>query len=185
MTGSRRPNRGSLAAEDNRAALIAAARTVFASQGYDAPLSLIARTAGVGQGPLYRHFPDREAIALAVFAENVAAVETLAADPGSTLDEVLTILVDQLTESIGLFVIVNPDSVRDTRLGELNRRLRDLLADKLRSPDLRGRFRDDLTAADLLTGLGMLAALLAKTTESDRPAAAATGWRILSRGLWT
>ncbi|MFB9629003.1 TetR/AcrR family transcriptional regulator [Nonomuraea helvata] len=52
-------NRGPGAAVRNRAALIAAAREVFAAAGYDAPLSMVARVAGVGQGSLYRHFPDR------------------------------------------------------------------------------------------------------------------------------
>ena len=33
--------------------------------------SAVAKRAGVGQGSLYRHFPDRTALAAAVFEENV------------------------------------------------------------------------------------------------------------------
>ncbi|MEV6041596.1 helix-turn-helix domain-containing protein [Nonomuraea sp. NPDC052116] len=43
-----------------------------ATVGYDAPLSLVARTAGVGQGGLYRHFPDRLGLVLAVFNDGAA-----------------------------------------------------------------------------------------------------------------
>ena len=56
-------NRGPSAGPENRRALIAAARAVFAESGYSAPLSAVARRAGVGQGSLYRHFPDRVALA--------------------------------------------------------------------------------------------------------------------------
>ena len=49
------------------------------------PLSAIAREAGVGQGVLYRHFPTRIDLALAVFEENFAELESLATDarPGA------------------------------------------------------------------------------------------------------
>jgi AcrR family transcriptional regulator len=52
----RRPRRD---AQLNRAALVEAARDVFAERGLDAPLEQIARQAGVGIGTLYRHFPTR------------------------------------------------------------------------------------------------------------------------------
>lgn len=80
-TESARVNRGPAAADDNRRALLGAARRVFAERGYRVPLSAIAREAGVGQGVLYRHFPNRLDLAFAVFEENFAALETVAADP--------------------------------------------------------------------------------------------------------
>lgn len=72
-------NRGPAAAPANRAAILAAARQVFADQGYRAPLSAIAKAAGVGQGVLYRHFPDRLSLAYEVFADNFAELERVAA----------------------------------------------------------------------------------------------------------
>lgn len=63
----RRSNRGPAAAAENRAALLAAAKRLFAERGYEVPLSAIAREAGVGQGVLYRHFPTRLDLAFAVF----------------------------------------------------------------------------------------------------------------------
>jgi AcrR family transcriptional regulator len=43
----------------NRGTLIAAAQSVLAAEGLDAPLDRIATAAGVGIATLYRHFPSR------------------------------------------------------------------------------------------------------------------------------
>lgn len=69
----------------NRAAIVEAARQVFAEQGLDAPLDEIAQRAGTGNATLYRRFPTREDLVSAVFAErmaeHLAAVEAGLADP--------------------------------------------------------------------------------------------------------
>lgn len=56
----------------NRAAIVEAARAVFAEQGLDAPLDEIARRAGTGNATLYRRFPTRGDLIAAVFAESLA-----------------------------------------------------------------------------------------------------------------
>jgi AcrR family transcriptional regulator len=56
-------------ARRNRMRLLEAAREVMREQGLDASLGEIARRAGVGNATLYRHFPTREALCEAVFAE--------------------------------------------------------------------------------------------------------------------
>lgn len=75
---SSKSNRGPAAAAQNRAALIEAARGLFAERGYEVPLSAIARAAGVGQGVLYRHFPTRADLVVAVFTDNIAELRRLA-----------------------------------------------------------------------------------------------------------
>ncbi|MEV6924814.1 helix-turn-helix domain-containing protein [Dactylosporangium sp. NPDC051485] len=60
-------------AQRNRAALLDAARTVFAEEGLDAPLEGIARRAGLAIGTLYRHFPTRMDLVGAVMAEKKRA----------------------------------------------------------------------------------------------------------------
>ena len=59
----------------NRERIIETAREVFREQGYDAPLDLIAKRAGVGAGTLYRHFATREELLDAIMASRVARVE--------------------------------------------------------------------------------------------------------------
>lgn len=49
-------------ARDNRERLLEAAGELIAERGLDVPLYLVARRAGVGNGTLHRHFPDREAL---------------------------------------------------------------------------------------------------------------------------
>ena len=60
-------------AEQNRARILAAAVTALAESS-DATMNSIARRAGVGQGTMYRHFPNRETLLLAVYRQDVQAV---------------------------------------------------------------------------------------------------------------
>src|SRR5579864_4009146 len=56
----------------NRAAILAVARDVFAEQGLEAPLEVIAARAGVGIATLYRRFPTREKLVAAALVEKIA-----------------------------------------------------------------------------------------------------------------
>ncbi|MCC3275673.1 MULTISPECIES: TetR/AcrR family transcriptional regulator [unclassified Arthrobacter] len=58
-------------ARRNRDALIAAARHVFDAGDVELRFDDFARLAGVGTGTLYRHFPTREALAEAVYQEEI------------------------------------------------------------------------------------------------------------------
>jgi AcrR family transcriptional regulator len=54
----------------NRQRILAAAREALALSG-DASMQSIARRVGIGQGTMYRHFPTREALVLAVHRNDV------------------------------------------------------------------------------------------------------------------
>jgi AcrR family transcriptional regulator len=62
----------------NRDRVLEAAKTVFSAGGPDASLEAVARTAGVGIGTLYRHFPTREALFEAVYRREVQQLADLA-----------------------------------------------------------------------------------------------------------
>jgi AcrR family transcriptional regulator len=64
-----RPQRAD--ARRNRERLLEAASVAFGERGTDASLEEIARSAGVGIGTLYRHFPTRDALMAEVFRRNV------------------------------------------------------------------------------------------------------------------
>lgn len=69
------PPRGRQAeGQRNRERLLSAAREVFAERGVGASLNDIARQAGIGNATLYRHFPSRRELIVAVYAEEVAAL---------------------------------------------------------------------------------------------------------------
>jgi AcrR family transcriptional regulator len=57
-------------ARENRERILRVAHDVFAESG-DASLNSIAKKAGVGPGTLYRHFPTRAALILAVYQSDV------------------------------------------------------------------------------------------------------------------
>src|ERR1700744_6794182 len=53
--------------------ILDAAMEVFAKSGVDAPVREIAEKAGVGLGTVYRHFPERSDLIVAVFQTQVDA----------------------------------------------------------------------------------------------------------------
>src|SRR5207244_3919120 len=55
----------------NRKQLLEVATRVFAAADAEPSLREIARAAGVGIATLYRHFPNREALVAAVYADQV------------------------------------------------------------------------------------------------------------------
>ncbi|WP_163506147.1 TetR/AcrR family transcriptional regulator [Fodinicola acaciae] len=59
-------------ARRNYESLLASAKEIFAEYGPDAPLDDIARHAGLGNATLYRHFPTRRDLLVAVYAGEVA-----------------------------------------------------------------------------------------------------------------
>ena len=72
-------------AAHNRARILEAARELFAERGIDAPMTAIARRAGVGAATLFRRFPDRTSLITEVFATQITHCESVldeaAADP--------------------------------------------------------------------------------------------------------
>lgn len=152
----RASNRGPAAAAANREAILTSARELLAEQGFQVPLSAIARRAGVGQGVLYRHFPTRLDLAYAVFEENFQELENLAAgadgDPFGRLWQRLLALTIESTAFIEMVVVARHEIPDD--LG--NQRLEAILADPLASAQAEGRVDASWTIADLVLILTML-----------------------------
>lgn len=62
----------------NRERVLAAAKAVFSAGGPEASLEAVAKTAGVGIGTLYRHFPTRQDLFEAVYRREVQQLVELA-----------------------------------------------------------------------------------------------------------
>lgn len=183
MQAPRRANRGPSAAADNRRALVAAAVEVFGEQGIDAPLSTVAKAAGVGQGSLYRHFPDRMSLALAAFEDNVTAFESLAAIDGTTLDDLLALITEQTITSVAFVEIVTAGSSDDDRLERVTARVSAALDRAVRDAHRHGTLSAYTSTADVLLAIGMVAAYLAKVRPDRRRATAAACWSLMRIGL--
>ncbi|WP_017572054.1 TetR/AcrR family transcriptional regulator [Nocardiopsis halotolerans] len=96
-------------ARRNQRKLLDAAAAVFVTSGVDAPIREIAAEAGVGMGTIYRHFPTRADLVVAVYRHQVEACAeagpTLLAgadSPFSALRQWVDLFVDFLVTKHGL-----------------------------------------------------------------------------------
>ncbi|MFF0700036.1 TetR/AcrR family transcriptional regulator [Streptomyces tendae] len=180
VPGEQRPaNEGRKAAARNRAALVAAARDVYSEYGLDAPLSAIARRAGVGQGVLYRHFPDREAVASAVLEENVRQIEEAAAAEDADLPRILGVLTWHLTESAAFIGLLHADEADGpSSVPPYAQALSERVERALRAhlPDgHRLAAADD----DLMIAVAMVSGAVTGPTREQRERRARAAWRLL------
>lgn len=171
-TSTSRPNRGRAAGPENRRALIAAAREIYATEGPSAPFSAIAKRAGVGQGSLYRHFPDRIAMAVAVFEDNIAELDAQLAGADAGVADLLERVADQAMASTALIGLVTSD-LDDPRVAPLGERFQRVVARLVENDRAAGRIGGHIDDADVAMAVGMLASELAHTPEPDRPRTAA------------
>lgn len=177
MTSQTKANRGPSAGPENRRALLAAAREVFAADGFSAPLSAIARRAGVGQGSLYRHFPDRTSLAIAIFDENVTVLEGVVDRPESTLDDLLDRVIEQALASTALIDLVTDDR-HDPRAVHLNDRLDAIVSRLLVREQAAGRIGSHVSTADVVLAVSMLTGVLARSDADERSDVARRAWGL-------
>lgn len=144
-------------ASRNTARLLAAARELMTDAGTDVALDEIARRAGVGNATLYRHFPTRADLLVAVYSDEVAdlcrcAEELRAAQqPLDALFAWLDRFVVHTTTKrpLALAATEGTDDRRTPLFAEWHASIT-AVADKLvgrAAPSLR----PDLSAADVLT----------------------------------
>ena len=156
MTQTERPLRADAAR--NRARVLEVAVEAFAAEGLSVPIDEIARRAGVGAGTVYRHFPAKEDLVLAVIADQMqriidggyALLE--AGKPGEALFTFLRAAVEWSATNRGLVdTLAGSDiEVKDEA------QFKDLLGELLRAAHDAGTVRKDIGAADvkaLMVGL--------------------------------
>jgi AcrR family transcriptional regulator len=73
-------------ARRNRAAVLVAAKQLFADQGLDAQMPDVARAANVGVGTVYRHFPTKDHLIAALVGERFDRLAERARDDLESLD---------------------------------------------------------------------------------------------------
>jgi AcrR family transcriptional regulator len=148
----------------NEQALLAAAAAVFVRSGVEAPVRDIAEEAGVGMGTIYRHFPTRADLVIAVFRhqveECVEAGPLLLAhsrSPYEALSQWISLFVDFLVTKHGLAVVLRPGSVG---FGALHTyfidRLRPVCTQLLEAARQAGEITVDIDAFELMYGVGNL-----------------------------
>jgi AcrR family transcriptional regulator len=184
--GTGPPRRQRSDAKRNVAALVEAAKTVFAGSGVDAPAKQITDLAGVGVGTLYRHFPRRSDLIVAVLQHEIDECVAAAGELGNTLSpwEALTAWIERFTDFVatkrGLASALHSgdpayDDLPQHLLDQLEPALRTLLA---RAVD--GRYaRDDVTAREVL----MTVALVCQPVPGEQPSFNQRMTRVFMDGL--
>jgi AcrR family transcriptional regulator len=104
-------------ARRNEKTLLDAAAAIFVTSGVDAPVRDIAAKAGVGVGTIYRHFPTRADLIIAVYrhqvdacAEAGPALLASGVTPYVALTQWIDLFVDFVATKHGLAAILQSDS---------------------------------------------------------------------------
>lgn len=140
----------------NRAAIVEAARTVFAEQGLDAPLDDIARLAGTGNATLYRRFPTRGDLIEAVFAERMVeeldAVEAALAnpDPWAGFASYVTTVGTMQARDRGIADLVTMDVTRAPEIEAVRARAFKGLVTLIARARATGALRQDFSSQDIM-----------------------------------
>jgi AcrR family transcriptional regulator len=126
---------------------------------------MIAEKAGVGVGTLYRHFPQRSDLIVAVFRNEVDACADAASRlsarhaPGEALDRWLQRFLDFVAAKRGLSAALHSgDPAYEPLPSYLLDRLAPALDGLLRAAAEAGEIRSDVEAIDLLLGIARLCA---------------------------
>lgn len=148
----------------NQQTLLAAAAAVFVTSGVDAPIREIAAKAGVGMGTIYRHFPTRADLVVAVYrhqveacAEAGPALLASAGSPLAALREWVGLFVDFLVTKHGLANALQSDSSGFEALhAYFLDRLVPVCAQLLEAAVGAGEIRTGTQAYELMRGIGNL-----------------------------
>jgi AcrR family transcriptional regulator len=165
-TTGRAPQGKRADARRNEKALLDAAAEVFVTSGVEAPIRDIAARAGVGTATIYRHFPTRADLIIAVYrhqveglAEAGPALLTAEETPYAALRRWVDMFVDFLVTKHGLAAVLqSDDSCFDPLHAYFLERLVPVCGRLLTAAAASGEIRSDLDAFELMRGIGGLCA---------------------------
>jgi AcrR family transcriptional regulator len=147
-------------AQRNRERILEMAKQEFTRVGANASLEDIAKKSSVGPGTLYRHFPTREDLLVAVYRsemERLAAAERTLADSMSPVEALrawLLLFVDAVETKHIIAPVLNtlvgdPKKVFKTSYAQIHEALRALVKRAVKSGDIR----KDLDPIDLFRAI--------------------------------
>ena len=158
----------------NRERVLEAAKAVFSAGGAEASLEAVARSAGVGIGTLYRHFPTREALFEAVYRREVQHLADLAeklkrdTPPVEALRQWMHSNVRFVATKKGMAAALALAAYKNSELFSFSfDRLTQAVGGLLDRAVATGEIRDDVTPEDLLR------ALIGMCYMHDQP-----GWQV-------
>ncbi|MGW2253055.1 TetR/AcrR family transcriptional regulator [Kitasatospora sp. NPDC001660] len=157
----------------NRERIVLAARDAFVEHGADVPLDEIAKRAGVGNATLYRNFPDRASLILAVTllvkSRILALAETATAEADggtSPFDALQRFAHATVEEKVGALCMVFGTRVDpfDPDVVEIRERLHAAVGGLLERADAAGELRSGVGQGDLFVAMSQLSRPLPNTS---------------------
>ncbi|MFD4877087.1 TetR/AcrR family transcriptional regulator [Streptomyces sp. NPDC058420] len=167
---ARRPD-----AARNRIRIVEAARAALA-ESHDVHLNEIAKRAGVGQGTLYRNFPNREALLAEVYRRDVEELVTAAPallaehEPVEALRHWLDRVIDYAEIKYGVLAALEPAAWQDL-VDHSQNPIEGALAHLLDAGKAAGSLRTDVDARGVL----LLIAYLGRVDRAE--------WESMARPL--
>lgn len=182
----RPPRRLRADAQRNIDSLLEAAKAVFGTSGVDAAAKEITDLAGVGVGTLYRHFPRRSDLIVAVLQHEIDECVEAAEELGTTLSpwEALMGWIERFTDFVGTkrglaSALHSGDPAYDDLPQHLMDRLEPALQTLLARAVDGGYARDDITAREVLTSV----ALICQPVRGEQPSFNQRMTRVFMEGL--
>jgi AcrR family transcriptional regulator len=151
-------------ARRNEKTLLDAAAVVFVRSGVEAPVRDIAAEAGVGTATIYRHFPTRADLIIAVYrhqveacAEAGPALLAVCPTPHAALGRWINLFVDFLVTKHGLAAALQSDDAGfDALHSYFLNRLVPVCTQLLDAAVSADEIRSDVNAYELMRGVGNL-----------------------------
>ncbi|MBQ0132735.1 MAG: TetR/AcrR family transcriptional regulator [Comamonas sp.] len=182
-TPTKRPD-----AATRRAQLLDAADAVFAEHGVQAPLELIVERAGVGRATLYRQFPDRRAIMLALLERSVQRLEVFAQSLRER-DDAFFVLLERVAQRMAYSAAMSDywrtSAQDDNTFEQAHTRAWQVFADAIERAQRCGLLQPHVTTADVSLLSSMLGSALRGKTPQAREALARRALQIMCDGLRT
>jgi AcrR family transcriptional regulator len=145
----------------NRNRIVDVATAAFTDESVDVALEEIARRAGVGIGTLYRHFPTRESLVLAVYQSLVDDLRTASVElpnryaPAEALHEWMRSFVRYAAVKRGMVALLRSVMETDSKAFDATRDIVRAAAQSLIDPAVaNGSIRGHVNAPELIRAIG-------------------------------
>lgn len=154
---------------------MASARELFALRGEQAQMGEIAKLAGVGQGTLYRHFPDKEALLIEVigtrfeeFCKIASRAEEMK-DPFEAVETALHTTLIAIQGDTGLqFAMMRASDLHREGIEEQKAAFAATIIRIINRAQTAGAVRSDLNFADIAMILtGIISTMYFKPSAAD------------------
>lgn len=125
----------------------------------------IARVAAVGRASVYRHFPERRDMVVALLDEMVGRVEEFAAtqEEPATMVDLMRAMAREQARSLGLISVMRRDFAGQPE--DINDRVLELFAEPLATAQREGLVRADIALEEVPLLLSMVEGALNQVTD--------------------